>query len=244
MRKYAFIVVTVAILGFTGQTLLANELTIGVANDSNCVPFGCAGSANVTEYQQIYSPDQFNTYYPPGFTIAAVSFFASDPNPAVTSGNYTISFSTTTSASVGSLNADLTQNSASNQSFFSGALPLGALVGSELTIGGNGPTPTYFYDPSMGNLLMDITISSPGLDSGTYFYTEKFGSSTSRVTNAFVDAVNIGLVTKFSDVPPPVATVTPEPGSMLLFGTGLLALAKATRRRRQGDLAVPQSIEN
>jgi hypothetical protein len=37
---------------------------------------------------------------------------------------------------------------------------------------------------------------------------------------------------------------TPEPGTLLLFGTGLLAITKAARRKRHGDLGSLQSVQN
>jgi len=39
-------------------------------------------------------------------------------------------------------------------------------------------------------------------------------------------------------------TPTPEPGTMILFGTGLLAITKAARRKRQGDTGSLQSVQN
>jgi PEP-CTERM motif len=234
MHKFILSWAILATLGFTGQSLWADEITIGAGNGANCVPFGCAGNSlfPVTEYQQVYSSADFS---PLPLEIAAVSFFTSGTTGIVTPAKYTISFSTTSVTpgvmSSNPLILDLPQNLGSdNQIFFSGTL--GGAVGLELTIGGNVNTP-FFYDPSAGNLLMDITISNPGPNGGILFIADDPASSMSRVTNGFVDVSDVGLVTKFSDVPPPppVVSTTPEPGTMVLFGTGLLAILRRARKK-------------
>src|ERR1700676_2907068 len=94
----------IAALVFTGRSSRADTVTFGSANTSNCLPFGCAGANFISEYQQVYSSSRFG---PLPFNIAAISFFNTlGPTQDLTSGIYTISFSTT-SAAVGALNSSL-----------------------------------------------------------------------------------------------------------------------------------------
>ena len=207
----------------------AEVVTVGAADNTDCLPFGCAGASFVTEYQQVYSASSFGAL---PFDIAAVSFFrALDPNPAMlTSATYTIGFSTT-AAAVGALDPSLILNLGfDNQVFFSGVL--GGSVGSELTIGGNGSTPTFLYNPMAGNLLMDITISGAGPDTGIFFDTEQPSSVTSSAAPGIADPENLGLVTQFSTTPPPPPhNPVPEPSTLLLLATALMSAALAKRRR-------------
>lgn len=134
---------------------------------------------------------------------------------------------------VGSLNSDLSQNFGifGSQVFFSGALS--GPVGTELTIGGNGATPVFNYNPFLGNLLLDISISGAGPDTGIGFDSENPSTAISMAARGIMDPNPEGLVTMFSDVPPPppIASTTPEPGSMLLFGTGALAILRYVRKK-------------
>jgi PEP-CTERM motif len=220
----------IAVLGLTSQSLRADIVTVGSANASDCIPFGCAGSNLITEYQQVYSASSFGLL---PFNIAAISFFKTldSTHPFLTSGNYTISFSTTSMA-VGALDPTLALNVGfDNQVFFSGAL--GGAIGTELTIGGNGATPVFNYNPLAGNLLLDITVSGAGPDTSISFDAEDPSSVMSRAANGLADPVDVGLVTEFSTIPPPPPPppTVPEPGTLLLLGTAAPGVLGGARKK-------------
>jgi hypothetical protein len=114
---------------------------------------------------------EFEQAVPGPITILAITFFDSfstypdEPN-AVTAADYTFSFSTT-SKLVGGLDLTNLNNNfgVDNQVFFSGALG-GPLSGIEFTVTGTMP---FTYDPSLGNLLLNISLSNRDSDSWTFF---------------------------------------------------------------------------
>ena len=130
--------------------LAAASLTVGGAQGGNCYPFSCGPTDGVTEYQEVY----MNFAFPETLYFNTVSFSQAAPGP-MDSATYTVSFYLTTA------NVDtLSENLISNEGLFLGTLgtfELGGNMPSILSLNGAEIT----YNPSAGNLLMDVVITDP-----------------------------------------------------------------------------------
>ncbi len=156
----------------------------------------------------------------------------------------------TTDRPVDGLGTTFADNVGADESVvYSGELPIFSMVDTTgglpraLDIAINLRTP-FLYDPSKGNLLLDITnpslVSTSGLDA-----QEMGGDGTSRVYAYGADlsrgtADSIGLVTRFQTggpegLPqPPLPTTVPEPGPIAVLGLGLVMLAARRGRGSRG----------
>jgi len=196
------------------------DIVIGLPPDpgqGNCVPFGCARN---TEYQQVYSHTQF----PGPITILDLEFFNTQQNLGtnqMNSGNWAISLSTT-SADWNTISANYASNiGPDNTLVFSGNLAQPWAFPRTLHIALTTP---FTYDPSKGNLLLDVVSTNTTGEGGEISFDVNF--SNSYMTRVFDNSVweGYGLVTGFSTIP--------EPGTLMLFGTGIVGVAGVIRRKR------------
>ena len=202
------------------------QVTIGTAGPhESCFPFNCYGPIGGVEYQQVYAASQFAG----PMLINSIQFFDSQFTGALFSGNiFTISFSESSVTP-----DDITNDYASN-------IGLNSAVFYNDVLSGDATAPIfgtpYAYDPSLGNLLMDVVLSGDNtdnqgaLDAGCDYFTGDANDGVVRDACAIggLDP-GYGLVTEFNGN----ATVTPEPVTMVLLGTGLLGIGGVGFRRKK-----------
>ena len=202
--------------------LLADTITIGAPGDGlNAFPFGGKDTVNPgTRYQQAYASTAFGSAEP--ILITSISFLNGNGGTFATS-EYGFFLSTIT-AGIDTLSVfNFDGNRGPNNTLFASPTLTGA---SPITLTITGVAP-FLYDPSQGNLLMDIVVSPGGVTPATspVGYSSRQSTANgifSRYHNFGFATIGIGLVTQFDFTPAPQSV--PEPSTVVLLSAGLLGV--------------------
>jgi len=230
-----------------GVIVVPNAQTATEGNDDNGYPFNIANfGLNSQRYQQVYNASDFLAAFGGGPKL--ITQIAFRPNPDVGSSfsstlpNVQIDLSTTSKTADGLSTTFAANVGADDTVVHSGPLSLS----SAFTGPASGPkdfdivislTTPFLYDPTKGNLLLDVRNFGGGFT--TQFDAEQFtGDAISRVFTNDANGVNdatgspdtVGLVTQFTFQP---AAAVPEPSSLALLGLGAGALAGWRRWRNR-----------
>ena len=178
------------------------------ADTGNCFPFGC--SVGITRYQEVYSRLEF----PGPLEIGRLDFFAFTngvvPLGNLNSGTYTLSLSTT-QMSVGALSENFVDNLGPDNKVFAVAVLTGDQASGVLSFLGE----PFLYDPTTGNLLLDIQIAgSSHLGATTYFQTPVSSLVASRL---YTEPPNVSQDTIAPLVTAFLPAGVPEPSTLALI---------------------------
>lgn len=231
--KLALKTLALALLVSSCMMLSASTVTVGNYDSGNCYPLMCNDSGTSVgvsiDYQQAYDSAAFGG----ASTIDTISwYFASafGGNGAILGGNYSFWWGY---SSVGlGLSTNLASNYNGAANFLGTAsVPAGGIIyGSVLTLSGFTP---FTYNPGQGDLLLEIVVDTqdnvPNNSGNGYNEADYTGTATTRaycLTNVGCFAGVGALVTSFD-----TTSAVPEPGTMVMFGSGIIGLAGLLRRK-------------
>ena len=192
----------------------------------NSIPFGCNYfDESDTDYQQVYG----STNFVGPITIIGLEFFNtvdfSGGGTEAQAGSYVISLSTTQAAVNGLDATDLSNNlGPDNTTVYSGDVPTLSDGVLKFTL-----TTPFTYDPSKGNLLLDVQLEYGDTEGLIYFDIngeEGLASRASLSAGGFAD--DTAIVTGF-DLR--LSSRTVDVGTMLIGFAGLVHGSYSATRR-------------
>jgi hypothetical protein len=213
----------------SSTAVYADSILIGgPGNGSNAFPFGAPFTGNPgTRYQQAYAAADFQGVGP--ILITSIDFFRGIAGNFA-ADNYTFYLSTITAGIDTLSDTNFDSNRGANNTFLA-SMNLSGPAPAVFTISGFTP---FLYDPSQGNLLLDMVISPGGGVTppiATFLANSAANGIFSRYHNFGAGNIGFGLVTEVDFTR--VVTPVPEPGTFVLLATGILGII-GYRNRRAG----------
>jgi len=226
-KLYALVAMSaIAVSAASAQVTIG---TIGNAGTGSTYPFGFSGG--YTKFQQVYS----STLFTSPLSIGTVSFYSKPGTQILQQGTYNFYFNRTATAPANVNTGNPSANETGPRQFF-GTYTIGANVDAPDVLSFAGAT--YFYDPTGGNLVLDVDFTPIGnlVNSGRAAFDRYFDVqgttlvATSSDAQAFFGTTagsrGSGLVTTFGP-----STTVPEPSTIAFVAAGLAAVFVLKRRR-------------
>jgi len=211
--------------------LHAASITVGSMDSGNCYPFMCNDSGTNVGQSFDYQEAYVSTAFSGPFTVSSMSWsYWPLGGPAVVlGGNYTFYWGY---SAVGlGLGIPLASNYSGSPNLIGTAtVPAGGQnFGTVLTLSGFSP---FTYNPANGDLILEIVVNNQDNVANTgangFNWADYTGTQVVRAyceTNVgCTGATTGGLVTTFN-------STVPEPGTLMMFGSGIIGLAGVMRRK-------------
>jgi len=207
-------------------TLIGDSIILGTDNGGNADPFaGPFPGFLGTRYQEAYAASDFAG----PISITGIDFFLERgfSGSTLSAATYQLSLSIVSTNIDDLSETNLNDNPGVDNTLFT-TVALSGPAPNILTFSG-GP---FYYDPSMGNLLLDIKISNI-IGGGSAIFENGDGAGPAgivRYSDFYDGTTGYGLVTEFTDSAgndPP----SPEPRTLILLACGLAGLFVRRWRR-------------
>jgi hypothetical protein len=226
-RRLRWFGLLMIILGAAALRTGAQTVTVGNNNAApNCIPFGCPSPfTNIPGYQQVFA----STLFSQAVAISELDFFRNSAGGNVAGGTFNL-FLGYTNAAIGGLSSNLASNRSGPMTLFASFVGGGSAPSTLALVGG-----PFVYDPTMGNLLMEVdnstwTEGSSNFNASiTSLCSRAVNSTFNGASNNFADGRCLDTELHYSPV-----VATPEPSTIALVASGIAGLGGFARRRRKG----------
>ena len=237
LRNPVVVVGFVAAMSTTG-TLWADTITLGGQGAPTIAPFsGAADLPYAGPYQLIYTGAAFGGL----FSVEGVAFkthFTEQLASRGASNSFTLSVGTTSAAPARPGSSFATNRRSDLTAVFSGIVTVPVAASDRFDFVVPFATP-FVFDPSLGNLLLDVFITTPAEEQSDHWFRFLLETGLSADVGAVFanfdtpegsGIPNYGLLTQFSGTRVSLEP-TPEPGTLMLILLGVTGLVSLGGQR-------------